>query len=330
MQDLLSQLRASVGLVTGAARTAVVSGGPKPFPTKKMNLTKALAEFLSAKANRVSFHQLDALKVRNTHLVNYCVGRELLYVHEVTPAVCDAWLKAKDVSPRTQRGYLGDISSFLNWCTKYPRQWLIENPVSVLEKPRARNGIPTTIPVAIAREFMDYLEKSHPDLVAFYALALFAGVRPDKRDGEIKRLADDIARDGWDRYITHRMVTIPRPKVGNARNFPLKGNLRMWLTHYPRLVVPTQWQHQCLAKKFKLTANVLRHTAISAYVTVNGSMAEASVAFGNSETMIRRHYLNIMSKADAVAFYGIKPKQKLQPLPAEAASNVGKLKRRAP
>lgn len=326
LRALISQLQTSVSAapVSGVSHSAT-DVAPSALPPTKMKLNKALAQFLEAKSRSVSFHQLDALKVRNTHLVQFCQDRGLTHIHQVTPGVCDAWLKTKNVALRTQRGYMGDISSFLNWCTKYPRQWLVKNPVSALEKPRVRSGIPTTLTVTAAREFMEQLEERHPDFVTFYALCLIAGARPDKREGELTRLAEDIACNGWARYVSDRIVTISRPKVGNPRNFPLTDNLREWLQCYPKLVIPTQWQHQCLAKEFKLSANVLRHTAISAFVTMNGSMAEAAVAFGNSETMIRRHYLNLMSKADAMDFYGIKPKlrrPKAAPVPTTASQQV--------
>jgi hypothetical protein len=51
----------------------------------------------------------------------------------------------------------------------------------------------------------------------------------------------------------------------------------------------------------------LRHTAISAFVSCHGSFADAAMQFGNSESMIRTHYFNRMTKAEAEAFYAIIP-----------------------
>lgn len=47
------------------------------------------------------------------------------------------------------------------------------------------------------------------------------------------------------------------------------------------------------------------------------SMGEAALQAGNSETIIRRHYLDIKSVAEAEQFFSIRPKLRTAPLNAE-------------
>jgi hypothetical protein len=51
----------------------------------------------------------------------------------------------------------------------------------------------------------------------------------------------------------------------------------------------------------------LRHTCYSAFVAKFGSIAEATLEFGNSEKIARDHYLDGMTKGEADAFYSIRP-----------------------
>lgn len=62
------------------------------------------------------------------------------------------------------------------------------------------------------------------------------------------------------------------------------------------------------AKKFNLTHEVLRHTFISMFVAKFRSIGEAAIQAGNSESIIRKHYLDLKTTKEAEAFYGIMPK----------------------
>ena len=311
IEDLVavtSELRELRALLKAGAAPATTSGPVTVPAARKKSLSTACEEFLAEKKKFVSFHQYDGLKARCPRLVSFCISRGIEYVQDVTPTICHEWIRSLGVAPHTENGYMGDISNFLNWCTKVPRQWLASNPISALPRHRTKRGIPEILTPTKAAELMAHVERELPEFASYYALCLFAGIRADKRDGELKRLADEVAQRGWAPFLNDRVIIIPKPKVGPPRQFPLKDNLRAWLAAYPKIATPTQWQHQCLIKKFALPYNVMRHTAISAFVTIGGSMAEAATYFGNSESMIRRHYLNLISKDEAESFYQIAPK----------------------
>ena len=53
--------------------------------------------------------------------------------------------------------------------------------------------------------------------------------------------------------------------------------------------------------------DVLRHTFISMFVGKYRSMGEAALQAGNSESIIRKHYLDLKSTAEAEQFFGILP-----------------------
>lgn len=72
---------------------------------------------------------------------------------------------------------------------------------------------------------MAHVENELLQFASYYALCLFAGIRADKRDGERKRLADEVAQRGWAPFLNDRVIIIPKPKVGPPRQFPLTDNL---------------------------------------------------------------------------------------------------------
>ena len=52
----------------------------------------------------------------------------------------------------------------------------------------------------------------------------------------------------------------------------------------------------------------MRHTFISMFVAKFRSICEAAIQAGNSEGIIRRHYLDLKSPEEAAEFFGILPR----------------------
>jgi hypothetical protein len=104
----------------------------------------------------------------------------------------------------------------------------------------------------------------------------------------------------------------------------IQPNLAAWLRAYPLErfpIVPPNLQklRAAVAKKFDLSKDVMRHTFISMFVAKFRSMGEAALQAGNSETIIRKHYLDLKNKDEAEDFFGIMPKRSVPALaPVEA------------
>jgi hypothetical protein len=101
-------------------------------------------------------------------------------------------------------------------------------------------------------------------------------------------------------------------KVRMKRLVTIQPNLAAWLQAYPLekfpLIPPNAVKmHRRVCKKFKLTHDVLRHTFISMFVAKYRSMGEAALQAGNSESIIRKHYLDLKSKDEAERFFNIIP-----------------------
>lgn len=224
------------------------------------------------------------------------------------------------------RGYLG---AFFAWCAQKPRVWTAENAVESIPRHKVARGIPEILTAARVAEFFAFLEgyaggrRARPGcLVPYFALCTFAGLRPAVPGGEVWKLGH---LSGLDRIIDLDMGVIRIgpgvAKTNDLRQVTIQPNLQAWLTRYPLKKYPLMLQNmQAMVTevrvKFGLTHDVLRHTFISAYVAKFKSMGGAALEAGNSERIIRRHYYNLMSEAEAAAFWAVGPGQ--QPA-AEAA-----------
>jgi integrase len=164
--------------------------------------------------------------------------------------------------------------------------------------------------------------------VPFFALCLFAGIRPE---GEISKLPAADVR------LKNSAITIEPwvSKVNMRRLITIQPNLAAWLQTYPLdeyPVLPPKDKMKsiakklsCIRQKFGVGHDVLRHTFISMHVAKFRSMGDTALQAGNSESIIRRHYLNVTTPQEADAFFGILPQLRTVPeakMTVEQAASV--------
>ena len=135
------------------------------------------------------------------------------------------------------------------------------------------------------------------------------------RAGEMYELSRCIRRDGQSPYFCGGQLhlTAEMTKDREPRDVLIPENVQLWLDTYPPTpdsVCPGDYCDPDLSsirEKFVIGHDALRHTAISAFMSAGGNYAEAADNFGNSEAIIRKHYLRRMSEEEAKQFYSITP-----------------------
>ena len=173
-----------------------------------------------------------------------------------------------------------------------------------------------------------YLEENHPEWCCYYAITLFAGVRPDTTNGEMRELSRCVARDGSGIYFSNGVIRLPEEvtKEGDERTTTIRPNLAAWLAAYPptpKAICPgIPKTFSAVRKMFDIPHDGLRHTAISAFVSEGKEYSDAADQFGNSEPIIKRHYLLRMSRDEAQAFYAIYPKKGTLQMLTQTSSSV--------
>lgn len=227
------------------------------------------------------------------------------------------------ISPKTWNNRRGNLNTFCVYCVE--KGYLAENPIARLpkHKERAQRGTAETLKADTAADLMEFLEtytgiagakksSSHHRpgfFVPFFALALFGGIRPDWKYGEISKIRPQ------DVDLTTNVIRIEPEvsKVNEKRTIKIQPNLRLWLEKYPLdeyPPIPPRNAERLLRdvrSKFAIGHDVLRHTFISMTVAAFRSVGDAALQAGNSEAVIRKHYLDLKSIEEADTFWQITP-----------------------
>lgn len=243
------------------------------------------------------------------------------------------FLKSRNLKGKSWNNTRADLSAFFTWCEKAPRKWITSNPVAEIESMKVARGLPEIITIQQARDMMAFLEtytgagktpKPEGFLVPYFSLALFAGIRPAINGGELVRIGQlqDNTRT-IDLKTGVIRITPDIAKTKDVRQIVIQSNLAAWLKTYPISEFPILPENvfdevTMVRQKFSLGHDVLRHTFISMHVGQFRSMSDTALQAGNSESMIKKHYLNLVAPADAKAFWTIIPHSK----PRQRSSGV--------
>jgi hypothetical protein len=288
-------------------------------PVTEMRLEAAQDAF---EADRRMHVRPVTLRDYKLTLDDFRAAAKATHVHLVKTADVLAFLAARKVGPKRWNNLRGDLHAFFEFCKASPRQWTQENPVATVTKYKLPRGVPAIESAARVRELFAFLEtytghgtKQHPSgfLVPYFALATFAGLRPSAQEGELWRIGKmkDLSR------VVDLTLGVIRlgpeiAKTRDVRQIKVQPNLGSWLAKYPLNKFPLYVANMeksvgAVRQRFGLGKDVLRHTWISMHVAQFGSIGQAALEAGNSERMTKKHYLNLVSQAEAADFWSIEP-----------------------
>ncbi|MEO7599006.1 MAG: hypothetical protein ABIV50_08740 [Opitutus sp.] len=317
-QAELAQAEAAVEILrdTGYSLLDAVRHGFRSAPAAGQEarpIKDALQQFLAEREPFVGPRRHQSLRTTGEQFLQF-VGANVSIADITTERVLK-WLRAKgDLKKKSWNNYRADLFTLFAWCAARPRSWITENPVTPVPQHKIIRALPERLEVGQARELMLYLEEKHPEWCVCFVLTLFLGIRPDRKSGELAKLAACVERDGLGKYLCNGAlhITAEISKDQRSRQAMVPTNVEQWLSRYkvtPTAIWPeSHLTYQFIRDRFQIPHDGLRHTAISAHVSLHGSFADAACQFGNSESMIRAHYFNRMSKDEAAEFYRILPR----------------------
>ena len=333
----IQRLQAETGIRTTATRLTDdqlheaeaafrrIAGKPRPLsfyldytlanyrePENLKPLSTAIEDYKLSKAHEHEQGQLSApqlarigwdLKRLDEHFPKRSVA-------ELTLPAIVAFLEKGRPGMKTYNNRRGIVSTFFKFA--FHRGWIAENPIPKVPHYRIRRkrGSAVTLSTAQAAELMEHFETFEGGRwIPYFALCLFAGIRPGVPDGEITKIRPD------DVNLETGIISISADvsKVREPRRITMQPNLAAWLRAYPLSKFPIvvgnfKKRREKFRDRFNLSHDVLRHTFISMFVAKFRSIGEASIQAGNSESIIRRHYLDLKSTEEGAAFFAITPK----------------------
>ena len=299
-------------------------------PEYVTTITDAMAHFLDDK-------ERDGLKGKTLRgmkgvLNAFAESTGNPHIHAVTQQMVEKYLRglravdgisiAKRKSWNTHRN---DLSQFFAWSMTPDlatnRPWCFSNPVEGVRQYSARQvaeqrpAKATTTAEDLQTMFSVLMRYRGGAYVKVFALSYFAGIRPDVKDGEILKLAK---REKELINLKTGQIFIPAAisKTKADRQVHISKNLRAWLVAYAKfpIVIPTSGNfseiHSKIRTHFGLKRDETRHSFISYHVAVHRSIGDAALQAGNSESMVRKHYLNLHTKEEGQSFFSLVPDMK--------------------
>jgi integrase len=285
-------------------------------PETQRLLSDAVTDYIAAKT-----HEFEQDQISKSHLT--FLTRDIKRFERSFPKATVAELTAERLigffnlgkpKLKTYNNRRGIVSTFLKF--SFVRGWISENPIAKIPHHRIRRKREAiaTLSASRAAELMKHVESLDGGrYVPFFALCLFGGIRPCLRTGEILRLKPELVN------LENNVINITAEvsKVREPRKVTIQTNLAAWLKAYPLdkfPIVPENLQHvrAKIAKAFGLSHDIMRHTFISMFVAKFRSIGEAALQAGNSEAIIRKHYLDMKSQTEAEAFYAIMPEKTIK------------------
>ncbi|MDB4816844.1 hypothetical protein OAH19_00565 [bacterium] len=244
-------------------------------------------------------------------------------MHQVTPPMIQVFLKglrAKDgitlATRKTWNNYRNELNHFFKWANENDlatnRPWCFSNPVedvrifTAKQVSEQRPPIIITSPREVNRRLSVLMRWRGGCLTKFYAIAYLAGIRPD---GELRKLAK---REQELINLKTRTIHLPADvaKTKEARQVTICHALEQWLKAYANQpIIPTNFDriNKQARKHFQFAHDETRHSFISYHVALNRSVGDAALQAGNSESTVKKHYLNLRPKEEGAQFFSIVP-----------------------
>lgn len=247
-------------------------------------------------------------------------------IHTVAETIIRDYLKAlraKDgvstAKKKTWNNHRNTLAAFFVWAGKKDlatnRPWTFQNPLEHIPAhsnkrvAEQRPDIATTDPEDVKELFSYVMGYKKGKLVKWFALAYFAGIRPSVDNGELSKLAE--REDDLINLTTGRiMLPADMTKTKDSRPIAISDNLKQWLEAYPEQpIMPANLKndYRHVRQKFGLQNDETRHSFISYHIALHRSIGGTAQEAGNSESMIKKHYLDHRPKEEGEAFFSIIP-----------------------
>jgi integrase len=215
----------------------------------------------------------------------------------------EQWLRHRFSHPTSRNNARKAVVNLFNFAVH--KKYVPSNPAAAIKKAKVVGG---EIGILKPSQIAALLLRSTPDILPYFAIAAFAGIRPEEL---LKMEWSDVR---WKQGIIRVRAEIS--KVGASRNVHIGANLAEWLQPYRHkdgMICPSNWRK--LFRQTRLDAGVkhwpadcLRHSFGTYWLEKNRNGPALALEMGNSVEVILRHYYKVLDEPeDAERFWSITP-----------------------
>ncbi len=281
----------------------------------KMPLTDAFTKFIEEKSklNR----RPDTIRDLEDRVGRFCRRHPAKNVSDVRPDDIGSFIdqgKKSGVSKNNDRRVL---SGFFNWAAG--KGYCAESPVATIEPIKTDRDEPEVLSLADARKLVTAAHTIKEGICEpCIILGLFCAIRPT----EIGRLTwDDIDLESKTVTIGAKLAKMRQRRIvaisDNAVEFLMPHAIKKtalrgtnFRSNYDAVKKAAGFggrEGKRAGSLKPLSADVLRHTAISMHLETHQHEGKTAVWAGNSPDIIQRHYKGLVKAADAKEFWSITP-----------------------
>lgn len=270
---------------------------------QEVTIGQAITFLITAK--RAANYRPKYINSLRLYLNQFARGREDSPLSSFTPESVEGWFASRSEALSTHASNAGRLSSLFSFGER--RGWITRNPMRLLERVRIDAKAPKILSVPQCQRLMDFAMYQAPRSLAFFALALFAGVRPE-----------ELELVTWDN-VTGPTVIIDAAasKVRRRRIVHLHETAAEWIGFARETGAVLPFPRSSRARKLRAAAkhlgfdgwpqDVMRHSAASYWIASSQEIGFVAKQLGNSPSVLLRAYQELVTAEVAAEFWRIRP-----------------------
>ena len=265
-------------------------------------IERAVAEYLEEKhAAGLRAKSLEGTRSHLNRLTRTFAGRT---VNSINTADLAALLIEIGATGTTWNNWRRAWATFFNWCAA--RHYCPENPARAISVARIDDHPPGILTVPQVRALIKATVKIAPELVPYFTVAAFAGLRRAELDRlDASAIGDDLIH-----------VSARAAKMRAQRYVTVAPNLRAWLDAYPPSAHLQPLTPMTFRRRFEAVQseahidawpqNALRHSFASYHLAYHQNAALTAHELGHTDAdLLFRHYRNLVTHAAAKEYWSI-------------------------
>jgi len=269
----------------------------------KRTVADLAGEYLRSKASaNLRPATIRDLEFQTGRLVNKLGG---VFVHLVTREDLERMIDDYGYTGITRRNFITNLGMLFKFART--RKLITENPADDIVRPSLNEKIPQSLSVDECEKLMRSVEKHAPNMIPFFAVSLFAGLRR----AEVMQL-------DWSNinFNARRIKVTPETaKRRRLRHVDMSDNLAKWLASFRNdtgrlYYLRDDFDNARKKAGITWTNNVLRHSFASYHLAMYENAAQTSLQLGHRDTeVLFNHYRDLVTREDAQRFWKLVPRQ---------------------